>query len=56
MTVIATSDIGSFGVPSSKALPTLGMITVLRRGTASASMTMWARCSMARTPAAIPPL
>ncbi len=32
-----------------KASATWGMITLVRKGTSSASMAIWARCSMART-------
>ena len=52
----ATFVIGLTGWPwSSKALCTAGMTTLLRIGAASASMNTWARCSMARTPPAMPP-
>jgi arsenite methyltransferase len=45
------------GWPSGpNAASTNGMITLLRSGTISASIAIWARCSMARVPPAMPPL
>ncbi len=53
----AVAAAGSRGAPCwSKAFSTRGISTLLRNGTISASTAICARCSMARTPAEMPPL
>jgi hypothetical protein len=52
----AVAAAGFLGTPFSNALATVGISTVVRSGTISASIAMCARCSIARTPAPMPPL